>query len=259
MAKPLRLLFPHLWSNARPNSDFCRNNKLTACHIIKTLASKDFRFNNNVSTKLVAKSLRDTDVIISVVRHNPTFPWGHIWPLAFNCYLDNKLKDFQWRLVHKALCTGAKIHGWGMGSGICPMANCNCIETIEHIFWECPKVNSIILWLKAFCKSFNANFNLNVSFFLMGFPRINMPKVVFNRLWYVLCVSKFIIWKSRCIHVFQSHAHSSEEIQSLIINYIKQRVRADKCRLPKDEFEKVWTRKRSFVSLCGEKVYFKFV
>ena len=91
----------------------------------------------------------------------------------------------------------------------------------------------------------------------MGFPRVKLPKIVFNRLWYFLCISKFIIWKCRCIHIFQSRLHSSDEIKSLIIKEVKQRIRADQKRLTVTKFSKVWIKKRSFVSIFEDKLSFK--
>ena len=131
-------------------------------------------------------------------------------------------------------------------------------ESIEHIFWECPKISAIIPWIESVCKSLvSNNFELKVTFFLMGFPPVKLPQIVFNRLWYFLCISKFIIWKCRCIHIFQSRLHSSDEIKSLIIKEVKQRIRADQKRLTVTKFSKVWIKKRSFVSIFEDKLSFK--
>ena len=78
MAKPLRRFFPHLWSNVIPNSDCCPKPLLNACHIIKDLVDLNYSFSRFVSTKTVVNILRKTDVSISVIRHNPTFPWDEI-------------------------------------------------------------------------------------------------------------------------------------------------------------------------------------
>ena len=260
MAKPLRPYFSHVWSNARPNSDSCPKLFEFACHIIKKLVEVNFYFNIVVLTKDIVRSLRNTDATISVVSHNPGFPWDIIWPLSFNSSLDNKLKDFQWRLAHRVLYTGSRIADWGMGDGICPMLGCTCIESIEHLFWDCPKIQPIISWLKRVFKILvGDDSHFTVTYFLMGFPHVKLSKTLFNRLWFVLCVSKFIIWKSRCIHVFQYIVHPSDVILSLIVKQIKNRIRTDRWRFTKTKFYQVWISNRSFVSLRGERLDFKFI
>ena len=81
---------------------------------------------------------------------------------------------------------------------------------------------------------------------------------VLNRLWFLLCTAKFIIWKSRCIHVFQSHLHSGVSLVSSIENDIINRVKADKMCLSVTNFRTFWIINRSFVSLSGNKLYFTF-
>ena len=121
-------------------------------------------------------------------------------------------------------------------------------------------MHSIILWLERFTKHLvGSNFQFNVSFFLFGIAQIKFSRVVFNRLWFVLCVAKFIIWKSRCIHVFQSILHPSDTIISFIVKEIKDRIKADRKRFSKAQFEKIWTGESSFVSLCGDNIRFKFL
>ena len=90
LAKPLRTFFPHLWSNAKPQADSCPGILLRVYYIINMLINVNFSFSEFAQTKNVVNSLSKSDVIISVVSHNPTFPWDKIWPLAFNKTLDNK-------------------------------------------------------------------------------------------------------------------------------------------------------------------------
>ena len=61
-----------------------------------------------------------------------------------------------------------------MGNGLCPMSNCNCEETVEHMLWDCSKVASILVWVKRVIKLLAGdNLYLNVNLFLYGFPGEN--------------------------------------------------------------------------------------
>ena len=145
-----------------------------------------------------------------------------------------------------------------MGDGGCSFMTCNCIESIEHLFWYCPKVRHIISWAsKMFYLFVDNNCHFNLSFFLYGFPEVILPKNVFNRLWFILCACKWYIWKSRCIHVFQSILHPDHVFLSLIVKHIKGRVFADKLRLSDSKFRNMWIKNRSFVSIHNNNLVFK--
>ena len=123
-AKFLRMCFPHIWSNCMPNSSVCSKHLVHACHTVRRLFTESNTFVIVCKhTKDIVRFLREPVVgnDIACVRHNPHYPWSKIWFLAFSHILDNKLKDFQWRLAHDVLYTGERIKKWGIGDGICPM------------------------------------------------------------------------------------------------------------------------------------------
>lgn len=258
MARSLRGLFPHLWSNSRPNSATCTFTLSHVCSVIKKLFSLDSSFFSSCSRTKHIVTLLNSEVVLSIsaVRKNPSFPWDRIWDLAANDLLDNKLQDFQWRLAHGVLYTGKRIKDWGMGDGICPFGKCSEIETIDHIFWECDKAKPIVQWVSSVVKSMIGNFKLQASLFLYGFPEINVSKPVLQRIWFLFCLSKFILWKSRCIHIFEGHEQSSSILLSKIVCKIKDRVRADRIRFKIDKFNKLWIHQSSFVSVCNNKLNF---
>ena len=259
VAKLLRPIFPHLWSNLRPNSSLCTKTLLYACSIVKRLYSSDVNFNLNcIVTKDIVKNLCKPvhNNEISAVRHNPNFPWARIFEFVFTDILDNKLKDFQWRLAHDILYTGERIQKWGIGDGLCPMDTCVCIETVNHIFWECPKVKPIITWIDNIFKFFEGNdAKLTADLFLYGFPDTKLCKTTFKRLWYLFCTCKFVIWKSRCIHVFESQIHSSVYLLSSIRKRTSDRVLADKHRYSFKKFYSIWIKGHSFVHLKGKSIF----
>ena len=128
------------------------------------------------------------------------------------------------------------------------MAACHCVESVNHIFWECSKVKPILSWINRFLQlHLGNNFHLDINLFLFGFPDINTTRTVFDRIWFVLCVTKFTLWKSRCIHVFQSKLQPTDVIISIIKKQIKDRIKADKVRYKNEKFKRVWLGRDSFV------------
>ena len=258
IATHLRREFPHIWSNSRPNSDICHPSLLYACEIIKKLNGIDNNFTIACTrTKDLTKMLQPSDISIAAVRHQPALPWAIIWRRTFDKVLDNKLTGFQWRLAHDVLYTGKRINDWGMGTGICPFARCNVIETTSHIFWDCPKIQDILSWVEKTFTSLSGNIaTFNINLFLYGFPDYNIPHNVFIRMWFIFCITKFVIWKSRCLHVFESQVQTSTVLRSIIIREIKLRVEADRSRFYLSKFTNIWTDGSSFVKLDNGKLHF---
>lgn len=213
-------------------------------------------FQSSKSIKLITKSLQPSGANLIAVRDYPTFPWETIWKLAFSNMLGNKLMDFQWRLAHHILYTGKRIKDWGMGDGICPCEQCNEIETISHIFWECPKAKTVLIWVeKIFHRLAGDNSSFNMKLYLFGFPCVDFPQIVFNRIWFIFCITKFAIWKSRCLHIFEDQAQTGTALLSIIAKEIKTRVEADFSRLTKHQFSKLWTSGTSFVKIKKDKLH----
>ena len=261
LAKPLRIPFSCMWSNSRPNSDLCSPSLVFAGDILKRLfvVSDSFHVDCKKTKGIVKLLLHNISVNIHIVQKHPTFPWDKIWKLTFSEILDNKLKDFQWRLVHGILYTGERIRKWGMGDGLCPRDNCNEIETAKHILWDCPKVKPILDWIGKLLSQLLGNrayVQFQYTMFTYGFPALKAPKTVLRRIWFVFCVAKFTIWKSRCLHVFQKDVHSSKTIILSIIQTVKDRVKADYSRLSIDKFKEIWINKTSFVTLTNHGITF---
>ncbi|KAJ8034902.1 hypothetical protein HOLleu_21924 [Holothuria leucospilota] len=258
IAKQLRVFYPGIWSNSRPNSNMCTSSLSQACDVLKQLFMVDNNFAISCKhTKNIVKLLQPVNVTISIVRKNPTFPWEKIWKLAFSSLLDNKLKDFQWRLAHQVLYTGKRIKDWGMGDGICPFEGCGAVETLYHIFWDCPKVKPVLTWTaKVFREVACTNQCLHPDLLMFGFPDLVCTPPVFQRIWFIFCVVKFTLWKSRCLQKFESEIQDDKQLKSIIIKSIKDRVEADRSRFSNAKFKKMWITGRSFVRLRDDHLLF---
>ena len=261
IAKQIRKILPQIWSNSRPNSCICSPPLLYACRVITNLHNVDQNFVQSCTcTKDIVRLLHSSDTTVTVVRKNPSMPWDIIWRKVFDNILDNKLISFQWRLVHHILFTGERVKDWGIGDGICPFTQCKIIKSIEttdHIFWTCPKIQEILTWVvKIFKYLTSDNVDFDINLFLYGFPTDNIAKAAFHRIWVIFCTTKFAIWKSRCLHVFEKQVQKTSVLVSIIKHDIKLRVETDYNRFHVDKFKKVWTEGNSFVTIEREKLIF---
>ena len=258
IASNLRSVYPSIWSNSRPNSSVCTNSLIRACSTIKQVCLTDYNFSISCKkTKDIVKMLSHENIEIHSVKKHPSLPWDTIWKRVFNTILDNKLCDFQWRLAHRVLNTGERIAKWGLSDGKCPFPHCNEVESFLHLFWNCSRIIPILRWTKTvFFSLIGSNYSFSDSLFLYGYHGIDVPDIVFDRLWFVFCITKFVIWKSRCVFVFQDVNQTVDVMRSTIVKEIKDRVWADRCRFSRRKFYKVWLKGNSFVKCVNENLIF---
>ena len=88
------------------------------------------------------------------------------------------------------------------------------------------------------CGTLGKSFSFSESRFLFGYPRSNVRITVFNRIWFLFCVVKFVLWKSRCSYKYGDKFLTGSEIIPLITKEIKDRICADRCRFSTSKFEK---------------------
>ena len=74
--------------------------------------------------------------------------WGKSYTLIFLCTNESKLRVFQFKLVHRKLATNYFLFKIGIKCSFCKES----LETLLHLFWECPFVksfwNEISNWMK---------------------------------------------------------------------------------------------------------------
>ena len=82
---------------------------------------------------------------------------------------------------------------------------------------------------------------------MFGFPDVVCTELVFQRIWFLFCIVKFTLWKSRCLQIFESEIQNDKQLKSIIIKTIKERVEADRSRFSNSKFRKMWITGGSFV------------
>ena len=72
--------------------------------------------------------------------------WSTTYSLPFLCTRESKLRDFQFKLIHRRISTNRYLFRVGLS----PNEQCsfceNTSESLLHVFWKCPKTK--VFWNK---------------------------------------------------------------------------------------------------------------
>ena len=72
--------------------------------------------------------------------------WEYIFQLPFCCTKNNKFRIFQFKIIHRTLCTNASLYKFKLKeTHMCSFCN-ETKETIYHLFWECPLIRNF--WIE---------------------------------------------------------------------------------------------------------------
>ena len=64
--------------------------------------------------------------------------WEEIFKRAYSCSIESKLRNFQFKFIHRIVFTNNKLCALGLvDSSLCDFCNYN-LDTIIHRFWTCP-------------------------------------------------------------------------------------------------------------------------
>ena len=111
-----------------------------------------------------------------------TFTPSAVYELPFKITIENKLRSFQFKLIHNILPTNQRL--WKMNvksSPKCKQCDAPC-ETISHIFYECPAIKfflgKVIDWWN---RKRSENINPNPTEVLYEYrPESNLNQFIFE-------------------------------------------------------------------------------
>lgn len=114
--------------------------------------------------------------------------WENIYLNRIHSLPDNKLRGFMYKILHNIVPSREVLYKWKkLNTNLCP--HCNELETIEHIYFECPLVKHI--W-KALCT--NTKVDVNWSKIIMGY-RLDIPiHYVRNLLFSIVLYGRYKHW-----------------------------------------------------------------
>ena len=106
-----------------------------------------------LSVKLAYSCLHSSAVPHCVSKFCPLFGdlyWPATWSQVHGMTFDRHVVDFSWLLSHGVVLTTDRLHSsFGMSS-VPPDCFCGApLETVGHLFFECPLAQSVLAWIQS--------------------------------------------------------------------------------------------------------------
>jgi hypothetical protein len=112
--------------------------------------------------------------------------WSFIYCIPFSVTKDTKLKDFQYKLIHRILITNSFLHKCGLKeTELCTFCT-ETKESIVHIFWECNYVRNFWLAIGNFLKICGVGLPFNAKDIIFGLTEHSSAQGALNNLLIIL-------------------------------------------------------------------------
>ena len=99
---------------------------------------------------------------------NKPLDWKEIYKMPYIATIDTCIQAFQYKLINRIIPTNTYLFKCKLtNSNLCDLCSCD-IETIVHLFWECPVIQHLWSNLKSFLQSKGITIELNLSTVLLG-------------------------------------------------------------------------------------------
>lgn len=140
-----------------------------------------------------------------------------IWTRSQPKELENRLKNFNWLVLHKRLPVRETLYNHKLtNSKTCPRDQCNTGETITHVLWECQFAQTMWEKLKEHFPCLkNVHYSDIVSFQLKNVKKKRLPIVS------LITVAKLKLWEARCNFIKETCIRS----ETLLVYWIKQEIK----------------------------------
>ena len=122
-------------------------------------------------------------------------PWKVIYKTQIKSTNDVSLRNFQYKYVNRIVPTNKYLYRCKLvNSNLCDFCQ-EHIETHEHLFWECRKIQDMWSQLKSLLELNNNNIILNYQNISFGYDEQIECKLIIN---YLILVMKFFIHSMKC-------------------------------------------------------------
>ena len=126
--------------------------------------------------------------------HTFQLDWGKIYLLPFKTTLDTKLREFQYKILNRILYTNKMLFKFKkVVSPLCDFCEKE-LETIEHLFFHCTKVNTFWDELKVVLNSLDIAIRFDIKNVLFGILDADNISILVN---YILLESKYFIYRCK--------------------------------------------------------------
>lgn len=145
--------------------------------------------------------------------------WKSIYLNCFYCTIENRLRSFQYKYIKRILPVNKMLFKYKLAnSNLCGFCNMY-IEDINHLYWECSKVQHFWSKLKVFLDRNNIQTEITFKNISFGIIEKQTPRVMLIN--FIFLLSKFYIHKCKLINDIPA-------FESFVI-YLKQRKQIERC------------------------------
>ena len=126
----------------------------------------------------------------SVIPNKPN--WNEIWRIRIREQQDKKLSEFHYKLIHKILPCQENLFKWKKSNSNTCRFGCQALETYNHLFLTCPRLNKVIIKLENIFRIIGFDFKLVHKTLIFG-HKIIYP--AYKNLNYLISCIFFAIYK----------------------------------------------------------------
>lgn len=156
---------------------------------------------NQICLKLVQSILNAPNIPKCQLKwescYNKNLPWETIWGMLKQIDIDNKVKEFQWKCVHRIIYTEHRLKLMNKSNGKCHYCHENDIfETQQHLFYDCKIIKRLLKEIKHLLVLLNliSENEFSEEIMIFGFQRNIKEDFLLNT---IIFYSKWTIWKLR--------------------------------------------------------------
>lgn len=137
-----------------------------------------------------------------------------------NKILSEHMRDITWLVAVRRLAVRAVVK-WScfVKTSKCPMPKCDEEETLEHFLLECYRSKEV--WDKM--KTMGLKIEINMVSVFYGIFKEKLSKSKYDFLWYIMCLTKSKLWKTRCRMTIDKQFVSSDVVFKNIQTELKRK------------------------------------
>jgi len=165
--------------------------------------------------------------------------WNDVWRGLERSKSENIIKEVRWRCIHRIVKTRYVLKVlWGYKVNSANCAVCGQVETLEHLFLECPRVFFVWQWVKRLLRPVVKDLRLDGLFiFLCNFDFGSQINVI---VMFVIETVLYCIWTFRNRATFDNCVVHSDNIIQFCRSLIRKRLLVERLRLNDELFRETW-------------------
>ena len=157
--------------------------------------------------------------------------WEKNWLNLSKMNINRKVKEFQWKCIHRIIYTENRLKIMHMSNGKCHLCDeINNIETLEHLFYQCnnvkPLIETVVRNLQL-CNFINDEVLVEKDI-LLGICTENSSNFIVNA---IILYFKWAIWKIRNKCKFDKIKLNVQSIQALLKLHMKNELKISSATL----------------------------